>query len=158
MTEGFEVFVHEVIAAIVTAPWSSVNSLPSTVTSIGFEAARGACERWRWSMRCADSSSSGVKPTGSEAGKVPSTAASTPEWSVDVYSPRTVSKAVCAFVSSMRSCGRLGPAMEGTTVLRSSSMYSLKTGSTLGSCHMVCMREYASTSATCSSERPVRRR
>jgi hypothetical protein len=30
--------------------------------------------------------------------------------------------------SSMRSCGRFGPAMEGTTVERSSSMYSEKVG------------------------------
>ena len=29
MTDGFDVFVHDVIAAIVTAPWSSVNFSPS---------------------------------------------------------------------------------------------------------------------------------
>ena len=34
--------------------------------------------------------------------------------------------------------GRLGPAMEGTTVARSSSMYSEYCGSTLGSCHSPC--------------------
>ena len=32
----------------------------------------------------------------------------------------------------MRSCGRFGPAIEGTTVPRSSSRYSLKTGSRVG--------------------------
>src|SRR6195952_3700480 len=29
ITDGFEVFVHDVIAAIATAPWSSLNSVPS---------------------------------------------------------------------------------------------------------------------------------
>ena len=32
ITDGFEVFVHEVIAAIATAPWSSSTSAPSIVT------------------------------------------------------------------------------------------------------------------------------
>src|SRR5919106_1484429 len=35
MTEGFEVLVHEVIAAITTAPWSSSNSAPSRLTVTG---------------------------------------------------------------------------------------------------------------------------
>ena len=36
ITDGFEVFVHEVIAAIATAPWSSSNFVPSaSVTSAG---------------------------------------------------------------------------------------------------------------------------
>src|SRR3954463_15571019 len=35
MTEGLEVLVHEVIAAITTAPWSSSNSLPSRLTVTG---------------------------------------------------------------------------------------------------------------------------
>ena len=38
----------------------------------------------------------------------------------------------------MRSCGRFGPAMDGTTVPRSSSMYSLKTGSWEASCQSFC--------------------
>ena len=37
--------------------------------------------------------------------------------------------------SSIRSCGRFGPAIEGTTVDRSSSRYSLYRGSIAGSCH-----------------------
>ena len=46
MTEGFDVFVHEVIAAIVTAPWSSVNFSPSaSATGVGFEPFAGA---WLW--------------------------------------------------------------------------------------------------------------
>ena len=50
----------------------------------------------------------------------------------------------------MRSCGRFGPAIDGTTVERSSSRYSLKTGSRAASCQSVCALAYASTSATCS--------
>src|SRR3954452_6371561 len=33
MTDGFDVFVHDVIAAITTWPWSSLNDAPSSVTS-----------------------------------------------------------------------------------------------------------------------------
>ena len=43
MTLGFEVFVHEVIAAIATAPWSSVNCAPSSsVTVVGLASGRAA--------------------------------------------------------------------------------------------------------------------
>ena len=58
----------------------------------------------------------------------------------------------------MRSCGRFGPAIEGTTVPRSSSMYSLYTGSLAASCHRPWILAYDSTSAIASSLRPVRRR
>ena len=43
MTLGFEVLVHEVIAATATAPWSSVYFVPSpSVTGMGLEAVEGA--------------------------------------------------------------------------------------------------------------------
>ena len=58
----------------------------------------------------------------------------------------------------MRSCGRFGPAMDGTTVERSSSSFSEKSGSAAGSSQRPCSLAYASTSATCCSSRPVRRR
>ncbi len=80
ITDGFDVFVHEVIAATATAPWSSVYPEPSaSVTFVGRETDVGAtltcvCECW-WAV----SSSSGVKATGSDAGNVASTAASTSE-------------------------------------------------------------------------------
>ncbi len=66
----------------------------------------------------------------------------------------------CDFASDsrMRSCGRFGPAIEGTTVERSSSMYSLNAGSMSASCQSACSFAYASTSATDCSSRPVRRR
>jgi hypothetical protein len=63
MTEGLDVLVHDVIAAIATAPWSSVKLSPfARVTAEG-----SSCE---------------VKPTGSDAGNVPSRAASISEWPV----------------------------------------------------------------------------
>ena len=42
ITDGFDVLVHEVIAAIATAPWSSVNVPASVVTGVGFETFDGA--------------------------------------------------------------------------------------------------------------------
>ena len=60
-----------------------------------------------------------------------------------------------AFARTMRSCGRFGPAMDGTTVERSSSSFSEKSGSAAGSSQRPCSLAYASTSATCCSERPV---
>ena len=46
ITDGLEVLVHEVIAAIATAPWSSSNSVPSSsVTLAGFDDARAAAGR-----------------------------------------------------------------------------------------------------------------
>ena len=80
MTDGFDVFVHEVIAAIVTAPWSSVNVVPSArSTWVGFEAVAGAWLWWwcTWWL-C---SSSGELPGGSEAGNDSAVSRSTRSWS-----------------------------------------------------------------------------
>ncbi len=80
MTLGLEVLVQEVIAAMATAPWSIVKSRPSaSVTAVGLEAEAGAWLTCTCENSCAESSSWAVKPIGSEAGKVPSTAASTRE-------------------------------------------------------------------------------
>ena len=57
--------------------------------------------------------------------------------------------------SAMRSCGRFGPAIDGTTVDRSSSRYSEYSASWPVSCQRPCSLAYASTSATCSAGRPV---
>src|SRR5580704_7625627 len=55
MTDGLDVFVHEVIAAMTTLPWSTLVVVPSSsVTWIGFEARVPS-----------------PAATGSEAGKVP---------------------------------------------------------------------------------------
>ena len=43
ITEGLDVLVHEVIAAMVTAPWSRVNRSPSaSTTGVGLEPLTGA--------------------------------------------------------------------------------------------------------------------
>ena len=42
ITDGLEVLVQDVIAAITTAPWSSSNSVPSMVTVAGFDGRPGA--------------------------------------------------------------------------------------------------------------------
>ncbi|MNS77482.1 hypothetical protein D3C72_1110640 [compost metagenome] len=85
-TDGFEVLVHEVMAAMTTSPSPTVNFWPSTAT----------------------------RPASFTRPKT---------------SVRAVSKAGAAVVSSTRSCGRLGPASDGTTVEMSSSSTSVKTGS-----------------------------
>ena len=68
----------------------------------------------------------------------------------------TLAKPEAALPSSTRSCGRLGPAMEGTTVARSSASVSVKTGSSaLGVQNMSCALAYFSTSATWAAGRAV---
>ncbi|SLH84918.1 Uncharacterised protein [Mycobacteroides abscessus subsp. abscessus] len=47
-------------------------------------------------------------------------------------------KAILLSDNRIRSCGRFGPAIEGTTVLRSSSRYSEYSGSKSGLCHRPC--------------------
>src|SRR3954447_23664303 len=54
MTNGFDVLVHEVIAATTTAPWSTSNSSPSTLTRAGFDARPAACAAgWPAGASCA---------------------------------------------------------------------------------------------------------
>ena len=107
MTDGLEVFVHEVIDAMTTSPFLIVVALAPTLTGY----------------------------------------ASWPVLSVK-YVGRIFSKAPLDSVSEMRSCGRLGPAIDETTVDKSSSMCSEKRGDAAGSCHMPCAFAYCSTSAT----------
>ena len=77
-----------------------------------------------------------------------------------VFSPKYVgrifSNAAFESDSEMRSCGRFGPAMEGTTVDKSSSMFSEKRGDTSGLCQRPCSFAYWRTNSTCSVLRPVR--
>jgi hypothetical protein len=90
ITDGFDVFVHEVIAAMATAPWSIVNGSPSAMaTEVGFDTVPGALDEWtctsdgcascRSSTAC---SSPGAAATGSDAGKVSATALSSSVWSM----------------------------------------------------------------------------
>ena len=61
--------------------------------------------------------------------------------------------------SATRSCGRFGPARLGSTAARSSSSDSLYSGSGVSSVRKSpCRLVYASTRATVSGSRPVRRR
>ena len=54
------------------------------------------------------------------------------------YPGNDLASAALESLSEMRSCGRLGPAIEGTTVDRSNSICSEKRGSIAGSCHKPC--------------------
>ncbi|CAB4714017.1 unannotated protein [freshwater metagenome] len=81
ITDGLDVLVQEVIAAITTAPWPISKSPVADLTNA-------------FLLR---------------------------SW---VYVLTAVSKAVSASESATRSCGRFGPAIDGVTVARSSSMYS----------------------------------
>ena len=55
----------------------------------------------------------------------------------------------------MRSCGRLGPAIDGTTVARSNSNLSEKRGVADGSCQSPFTFAYFSTNSICSLVLPV---
>src|SRR3954452_21109812 len=69
------------------------------------------------------------------------------------------SKKLCfASRSGTRSCGRRGPASDGSTSPRSSSTTWEYSGSTVGSCQNPFSLQYDSTSKTCASARPVSRR
>ena len=92
ITDGLEVLVHEVIAAITTAPFpTSKFSLPTVTDAVRFRSL--------------------------------------------VNVATAVSNEVAASASGTRSCGRFGPAIEGRTVPKSSSMYSEYVGSISTSCH-----------------------
>src|SRR6202000_2165509 len=60
--------------------------------------------------------------------------------------------------SSILSCGRFGPAIDGTTVDRSRVSSSEKRSSRAGSCHRPWAFAYFSTRSSWVSERPVSRR
>src|SRR6266571_2584559 len=142
ITNGFDVLVQEVIAAITTDPWSTLVCVPSSrVTGVGD-----------------DGRSSRPAATGSEAGKVPAMLLSRLGWCT--YEPSASRNECFAAVSATRSCGRFGPARDGTTVDRSSAScceYLAAPPAALppGSCQSPCSLAYASTRATCSAGRPV---
>ena len=70
ITDGLEVLVHEVIEAIVTAPWSISVSVPSSTSAVG-----GRARRYGRLGRAARAVAA-VTDTGSEAGNVSSTPSS----------------------------------------------------------------------------------
>ena len=148
ITEGLEVLVQLVIAAITTRPWSSSKLVPSSrVTSTGsplppsIAAATAPLSAGRGLPRSSSCSSAG----GSEAGKDSSLASSTPLPICSAASgsnSRIASRnASLASASGTRSWGRFGPAMLGSTSPRSSSRVAEKTGSSApGSWNMPCSR------------------
>src|SRR5690606_7460474 len=78
ITDGFEVLVHEVIAEITTAPWSSSNVVPSAiVTGVGLLARPLAPMAAETGLSAAPLVAPSPGTAGSLAGKVSSTASST---------------------------------------------------------------------------------
>src|SRR3954449_11480944 len=80
ITNGLDVLVHDVMAAMTTAPWSRVNDAPpATLTGVGRDGRSGEAA----TTRCSRTSGSAARePTaiGSEPGNVSATASSTPSW------------------------------------------------------------------------------
>ena len=91
ITDGLDVFVHEVIEAITTSPFFTRVEPAATSPLLVFS---------------------------------------------PKYEGRMFSKAFFESLKEMRSCGRFGPEIDGTTVERSSSTTCEKRGSTDGSCHI----------------------
>src|ERR1700733_2337631 len=112
MTDGLDVFVHDVIAAITTDPWSTDVVVPSSsVTSTGADARTLAFAGCSAGSRVTTPFFSGVN--GSDAGNV--SAISSSRLSSWTYAPRACRNESLASVSATRSCGRFGPASDGTT-------------------------------------------
>ena len=103
MTDGLDVFVHEVIDAMTTSPFLTR-----------------------------------VEPAATSPFAVLSLK----------YVGTILENALFESLKEMRSCGRFGPEIDGTTVERSSSTTCEKRGSTDGSCHIPCFFAYCSTNAT----------
>src|SRR5690349_15822222 len=100
ITDGFDVFVQLVIAAITTEPWVSGNVPRSVVTDVDAPQRPGA----------------GAPPSSDHASIA---LASAPALSPRI--PATARRhARRAPLSGTRSCGRFGPASDGSTVPRSS--------------------------------------
>src|SRR5579863_4592978 len=88
MTDGLEVLVQDVMAAMTTEPWSTMVCVPSSrVTATGD-----------------DTLPAGLVATGSEAGNVPAIPLS--RLGSDTKAPSASRNEVLASVSATRSCGR----------------------------------------------------
>ncbi len=78
MTDGFDVLVQDVMAAITTAPWSISNEVPSSrVTGVGLDGRSSAPATAIAGQPSSSSSCPGA--AGSEAGKLSRPASSTDE-------------------------------------------------------------------------------
>src|SRR5699024_12664315 len=124
MTDGLEVLVQEVIAAMTTEPLSIVHWLPSAKRMCAgvrdhswsppqSQGGLGSSPAWAWPTA-----------TGSLAGNDSAEASSRPATATASawLSPASRADTACgAMRNGTRSCGRLGPAIDGSTVLKSSS-------------------------------------
>src|SRR4029077_12048652 len=151
ITEGFEVLVQLVMAAITTLPLRKAFFTPGgTCSSCGESSTPTAVLPPSCSQRV-----SPLALTAAEAADCEIALAATGLIS-DGRDARNDSP---AWDSATRSWGRFGPARLGSTVERSSASNSEYSASgVFSSWKSPCSRQYASTSAICSSERPVRRR
>jgi hypothetical protein len=113
ITLGLEVLVHDVIAAITTSPWPSVNSLPSTGT------------RPRPPALAKSLSIGAVAIDGCSSNT------SLPPPSLALLNSLSIAwmKLALTSLSATRSCGRFGPASDGSMLESSSLSTSVKIGS-----------------------------
>ena len=128
ITDGFDVFVHDVIAAITTWPWSSSVSVPSASVSGTISETRSATcappvpapagSGWR--------SCDGVAVRGRRVGGRERLLGLLVGLGVggSTRSSSAIRNEALDSVSETRSCGRFGPASDGTTSPRSSSSVS----------------------------------
>ncbi len=165
ITSGFEVLVQLVMAAMTTDPWVRGKRVPSSSTGT---------TSW---ARAPTPTSSHPQPLGGQVSLAVLTASVMPvalsppspaqrltptDWAGTGLSKVSVSS-LChwAFMlrRSTRSCGRLGPASEGTTLDRSSSTTELNTGSGVdGSQKKPASRAHASVRRSSCSVLAVRRK
>ncbi len=144
MTYGFEVLVHEVIAATVTAPCFRLNFLPSYSTGTpsisGSAAMVAACT---------------FPPSPSQS--VPSVTTFAPAaLGLSNVVDRSLIHCVFISLSAIWSCGRFGPERAGTTVDMSSSSVAEYLMLRESSRHRPCSLQYCSTVAMSFSSLPVR--
>src|SRR2546430_5243049 len=145
MTDGFEVLVQLVIAAMTTEPCRSLQSTLSSFRST-----------WvgRGGAATAVPPPNGWPPSASQWLR---TSAGGAMGELGLTRVGRASRNACPTArNATRSCGRRGPARLGSTVERSRDSVSEYTGSgALGEWNSPCAFMYASTSATRSEERRV---
>ena len=156
ITPGLLVFVQLVMAAITTSPWV-IRTSPAARWATAVDVVSLRCSAVAASL----ASCSGVPlplATGASALHRSSRGvALSPTLFLNV-STRALRKFCLTLRSSIRSCGRRGPATLGVTVPRSNSKLSVKTGSTASCRHNPCSLQYRSTRSICPAARPVSRR
>ena len=120
ITYGFDVFVHDVMAAMTTWPWSRSKDAPSAVVTGTLATGRDDDS----GVDSVDAVGSGspvpatlsAGATGSDAGNDCADAAST-AWASDGSDSVSAARNIgFDSVSGTRSCGRFGPASDGVTV------------------------------------------